>query len=175
MSIGVPGSGKSSVMQKIAEWGSFEYTGPDAIRLEKHNDETDHADDRAIWVELRARVADTLKKDKSIVIDSTFHTLERRQHFMAFVREHGAAIEGLFFNIPLETILSRSTGRAEGGGKPVSIDYIKGAYEELQENRPKPEEGFHALICIDQTGAVTPIQSSPNSILSAYFSEQKKL
>jgi len=174
MSIGVPGSGKSSVMKKIAEWGSFEYTGPDVIRLEKHNDETNHEDDKAIWVELRDRVANALKEGKSIVVDSTFHTLKRREHFMAFVREYGAEIEGLSFDIPLETILSRSIHRAEDGGKSVSTDYIEKVYKELQQNRPKPEEGFNALMCIDQTNAVNSIQSSSSSLLSIYFSEQNR-
>ena len=86
MSVGIPGSGKTTVMKKVAEQGGFEYVGPDALRLEKYQNEMDHADDKEIWVELRARVADALEKGKTIVVDSTFHTAKRRAHFIEFAR-----------------------------------------------------------------------------------------
>lgn len=170
MSIGVPGSGKSTVMRKIATWGSFEITGPDAIRLEKHHDETDHADDEAIWVELRSRVAAAMKAGKTIVIDSTFHTKERRAHFLEFARANGAArIEVLYFDIPLETLLSRAGGRLESGGKEVSLDYIRQAHAELQDNLPTPDEGFDELFRIDGDGKIVPIKAPTDGILSSYF------
>ena len=170
ISIGVPGSGKSTVMRKIAEWGSFEITGPDAIRLEKHNDETDHADDQAIWVELRSRVAAAMKAGKTIVIDSTFHTKQRRVHFLEFARANGAArIEALYFDIPLEMLLSRASGRHESGGKETSLDYIRQAYAELQDNLPTPEEGFDELYRIDGEGNFTPIKTQVDGALSSYF------
>jgi predicted kinase len=170
MSIGVPGSGKSTVMQKIAAWGSFEITGPDAIRLEKHNDETNHADDQAIWDELRSRVTAALKAGKTIVIDSTFHTKQRRAHFLGFARANGAAkIEALSFDIPLETLLSRASGRHESGGKAVSEAYIQQAYTELQDNLPSPEEGFDELFRIDGGGNVITIKTQADGILSRFF------
>src|SRR3989344_6436563 len=149
MSTGVPGSGKSTVMRKIAQWGSFEITGPDAIRLEKHNDETNHEDDQAIWVELRSQVAAAMKAWRTIVIDSTFHTKQRRAHFLEFARANGAKkIEALYFDIPLETLLSRASSRHESGGKEMSGDYIRQAHAELQNNLPTPEEGFDELLRI---------------------------
>ena len=173
MSIGVPGSGKSTVMRQIAAWGSFEITGPDALRREKHNDETDHADDHAIWDELRSRVAVAIKTRKTIVIDSTFHTKQRRAHFIEFARANGAkSIEALYFDIPLETLLSRAGGRHESGGKEVSLDYVRKAHAELQDNLPMPEEGFDELFRIDGEGKVVPIKAQSDGILSAYFTQQ---
>lgn len=173
MSIGVPGSGKSTVMRKIAEWGSFEITGPDAIRLEKHNDETNHADDQAIWVELRSRVAAAMQRGETIVIDSTFHTKQRRAHFLNFARTNGAEkIEALYFDIPLETLLSRASGRHESGGKMTSLDYIRQAHAELQDNLPTPEEGLDELLRIDGEGKVVPIKTQTDGILSSYFAQQ---
>jgi predicted kinase len=174
MSIGIAGSGKSTLMKKIAKWGSFEYIGPDAIRFEKHGDERNHFDDKAVWVELRSRVADSLSLGRNIVVDSTFHTAKRREHFLAFAREHGAkAIEGLYFDVPLTDILSRSGNRAAGGGKHVTADFIRKTYTELQENIPTPEEGFDSLFRIDAQGDVEPIQSSQGSMLLRFFSDQK--
>jgi len=173
MSIGVPGSGKTTVMRKIAEWGSFEITGPDTIRLEKHNDETNHEDDQAIWVELRSRVAAAMKAGKTIVIDSTFHTKERRAHFLEFVRANGGTkIEALYFDIPLETLLSRASSRHESGGKEMSGDYIRQAYTELQDNLPAAEEGFDELFRIDEERKVVPIKAQASGILSSYFAQQ---
>lgn len=173
MCIGVPGSGKSTVMRKIVAWRPFEITGPDAIRLEKHNDETDHADDQAIWVELRSRVAVAMKAGKTIVIDSTFHTKQRRAHFLEFARVSGAtSIEALYFDIPLETLLSRVSGRHESGGKETSLDYIRQAYAELQNNLPAPEEGFDELFRIDGDGKVVAIKAHTDGVLSSYFALQ---
>lgn len=172
MSIGIPGSGKTSVLKKIAQWGSFECFGPDSIRMEKHQDEADHSDDKAIWIHLRSQVVDAMKNGKDVIIDSTFHTAKRRAHFIEFARANGATvIEGLYFEIPLEMNLSRSIGRETSGGKAVSTDYIKKAYVEFQENLPRPEEGFDVLYKIDQDNNVIVIKSKPDSILSAYFNK----
>lgn len=173
ISIGVPGSGKSTVMRNIVEWGSFEITGPDAIRLVKHDDETDHRDDKEIWVELRSRVAVAMKAGKTIVIDSTFHTKKRRAHFLEFARANGAEkIEALYFDIPLETLLSRAGGRHESGGKETFLDYMRQAYAELQDNLPTPEEGFDELFRIDGKGKVVPIKTESDGVLSSYFTSQ---
>jgi len=166
MSIGVPGSGKTTVMKHIAALNGFEYIGPDVLCLEKYEDEMEHADDKAIWVELRSRVADTLAKGKTIVVDSTFHTVQRRAHFMEFVRANGATmIEGLYFDIPLETVLTRNEGRGEGGGKLTSRDYITQVHPELAEHPPKLEEGFDVLLKINEEGIITELKSGPESLL----------
>lgn len=172
MSMGVPGSGKTAVLRKIFEWDSFEYIAPDDIRLEKWGNENDHSDDKAIWVVARSRVADAIKRGKNILFDSTFSTIKRRAHFMEFARANGiAVIEGLYFDIPLETVLTRNLERGTTGGKVASSDYIREAHAELQSSPPRPEEGFDVLLRIDQNSNVTVIKSRPDSILSTYFAQ----
>ncbi len=166
MSIGIPGSGKTTVLKKIAQQGDFEYVGPDSLRFEKYENEMEHADDKAIWVELRARVHDALTKGKTIVVDSTFHTAKRRAHFMEFAREHGATeIEGLYFDIPLEIVLARNQGRGSEGGKLASGEYIRAVYPELRDHPPMPGEGFDTLLKIDEKGIMTELKSEPESLL----------
>lgn len=157
-------------MKKIAEWGNFEYTGPDVVRSCMLENETDHSDDRAVWVALRSQVTEAIAHNKTIVIDSTFHTKERRAHFISFVRDHGdVRIKGLFFDIPLAIILSRKEQRLADGGKDVSAEYIRQAFTELQENRPAVDEGFDSLFKITADGSVFPGETTVDSILAHYF------
>ena len=170
MSIGISGSGKTTVMKKIAESGSFEYISPDDIRFEKYGKEDDHSDDKEIWVIARARVADAVKLDKTVVFDSTFATVKRRAHFIAFARSCGVSIiEGLYFEIPLEHVLLRNENRGTQGGKLTPCDYIMTTHAELLNTPPTSEEGFDVLYKIDQTGVVTMLKFSPESKLSTYF------
>ena len=81
----------------------------------------------------------------------------------------GTSIEGLFFDIPLDEVLKRNDLRREESGKTVTNDYLKQVYAELVQYPPKPEEGFDALLRIDQDGKITAIQASQESILSKYF------
>jgi len=166
MSIGIPGSGKTTLMKEIAGKNSLEYIGPDALREEIHGDEMDHADDKAIWVELRSRVADALNRNQGVVVDASFHTAKRRAHFIEFARQSGAEqIEALFFNIPLDVILSRNAARKDAGGKLASEDYIRRAYAELQDNLPMPEEGFDILVEVNEAGRFRTIKSLAGSVL----------
>lgn len=161
-------------MKKIAEWGEFEFLGPDMLRHEKYGDEKNHGDDKALWVDLRSRVAVALKEGKTVVVDSTFHTAKRREHFIEHVRANGVkTIEGLYFDIPLETLVSRSTGRHAQGGKKVTGGYIETVYQELQDNLPKLEEGFDTLMRIDENGIVACIECKPGNVLEKYFADQK--
>jgi len=170
MSIGIPGSGKTTVMKKIAERFSFEYIAPDGIRLEKWGAENDHSDDKEIWIIARARVVEAIQVGKTVVFDSTFSTVKRRAHFIAFARSCGIEIiEGLYFEIPLEHVLRRNENRGTKGGKLTSSDYIKTTHTELINTPPKPEEGFDVLYKVDQHGIVTKLKSISESKLSIYF------
>ena len=114
-----------------------------------------------------------MKEWRTIVIDSTFHTKQRRAHFLEFARANGAKkIEALYFDIPLETLLSRASSRHESGGKEMSGDYIRQAHAELQNNLPTPEEGFDELLRIDGDSNVVTVKAHEGGILSAYFALQ---
>ena len=164
--IGIPGSGKTTILKKIAEENSFTYISPDSIRLAKLGSEIDHSTDKEIWRIARTRAASALEAGQIVVFDSTFSNKDRRVRFIKAAREWGAtAIEGLFFDLLLDEVLKRNTARGDGGDKRVSDEYLQQAYAELVQCPPAPEEGFDALVHMDKDGHKTEMRTIQGSIL----------
>lgn len=147
LGIGLPGSGKSTVLKAFAERNGYAYVCPDDIREELTGDAADQSRNAEVWSEAHTRTQEFLASDQSVVVDATFTQSQRRKEFLDFVRECGAdKIQGVFVDVPLETALERNAGR----DRVVPEDVIYRMDREL--NRPQPEltDGFDSIFRLDE-------------------------
>lgn len=124
--VGYPGSGKSTVAEKLGEHGYFVVDG-DAHKTD----------------EKRLRIAtEQLEKGRSVVMDATNLTREKRALYVALARERKLPSRCIFVATSLERALERNLERPEGKRVP------RVAYYKMQKTFEVPTayEGCSLLV-----------------------------
>ena len=133
LGIGIPGSGKTTILKDFADRYSYVYICPDDIRLEMTGDAADQSKNKEVWVEAYKRMADRLKERETVVFDATFTHPEQRKEFLNFARTSGAEkIEGLLVNTNLELAKERNVSRE----RKVPERVLNRMSESLQSSPP---------------------------------------
>jgi predicted kinase len=127
--MGLPGSGKST-------WGKQVYPHFELI----------NGDELATESKVTAECERIMILQKSLLVDATNLTLNRRDPLLALGKKYGYIIYGMYFNIPVKTCLERIKRRVENGGNKVS----RVAVYTLNKKAviPVESEGFTELLFI---------------------------
>lgn len=145
--VGIPGSGKTTALLKLAQEYSYTYICPDNIRQELTGNAADQSKNREVWEEAYQRTADALKKGESIVFDATFANEGQRKDFIKFTKDNGAEkVQGIYAEATLELAKERNRNRE----RIVPEHAIDRMYESFQQYPPTIEDGFDSLFTIDQ-------------------------
>ncbi len=149
MSIGLPGSGKTTIIKKFAEKNNYSYICPDDIRAELTGNMADQSKNVEVWVESYKRLRHQLDENKTVVFDATFANQKQRKEFLQFARESGAEkIQGVFLDVPIELAKERNNIR-ERIVPEYAIDRM---YKNLKDFPPETEDGFDGLFYLDEIG-----------------------
>jgi len=143
VSIGIPGSGKSTSMWAYANAiKDSVYISSDLIRKEVTGSEDNLSMDMKVWGLAYQRAADAIKDKKTVVFDATNSKKEDRVKLLKHLRDSGAThIEGVFFNEPLKVCLERNKKRER-----VVPEYVMvRMYNSLQDYPPTLEDGFDLI------------------------------
>jgi predicted kinase len=144
--IGIPGSGKTTILKKIADKNGYVYISTDELRTEITGKPMDQSRQTEVIAEMYRRTAEGLKTN-SVVVDGTFTNSSHRQEFLEFARVNGAEkIQGVLADVPVEIAKERNLKR-ERVVREVVIDR-KAA--ELQSEPPKLTDGFDAIFTVDE-------------------------
>jgi predicted kinase len=147
ISIGVPGSGKTTALSALAQKHGIERISRDDIRQEWFGNPILQADKEAVAHEAHRRATDALKRGKSVLKDSTFVDPEKRQEAIAVVRSAGAErVIGIVFTTPLEVAKERNRNR----DVQVEESVIEMMQAQLEENPPTLAEGFDVIYTDEQ-------------------------
>ena len=147
MGMGIPGSGKTTYLKPLAERYGFTYVSPDEIRMELTGDAADQSHDEDVWMLARARIAQALEGNGSVVMDATFSRARYRKEFVDFLREAGAhMVIGIFANVSLEVAYERNQTR----DRTVPTDVLHRMHTALVKEPPSLEDGFDALFTLDE-------------------------
>lgn len=107
--VGLPGSGKSTYLQRIGAIG----LSSDAIRKTLVDDETDQTIHDRVFQTLRYLLRQRLVLGRpATYIDATNLTPQERSPYIGIGKSYGCEIEAVFFDVPLEVCLARNAGRA---------------------------------------------------------------
>ena len=133
MTVGLPGSGKSSHLAKI---GAHPLSS-DAIREQLADNPTDQTIHDRVFATIRYLLRHRLAIGRPVTyIDATNLSRKERKNWIKFARLAGCEIEALYFETPLEICLERNRGRE----RRVPEDVIREMAQKL--TAPQIEEGF---------------------------------
>jgi len=146
LAVGLPGSGKSTYFEqrKIVPLSS------DLLRLLLADDPTDQRYQDFIFRCLRYLLRLRLEMERPITyIDATNLSRGERAFYIRIAQEHGAEVEAIFFDVPLEVCQQRHLAR----GRQVPADAMLRLAERLTP--PALEEGFSRITTVRADGSVT--------------------
>ncbi len=106
--VGLPGSGKSTWLEKIGATG----LSSDAVRKLLADDESDQTIHAQVFQTIRYLLEQRLTIGRPVTyIDATSLTPEERAPYLEIGRAHGSEVEAVFFDVPLAVCLERNARR----------------------------------------------------------------
>ncbi|HWH16058.1 MAG TPA: AAA family ATPase [Candidatus Paceibacterota bacterium] len=145
--IGIPGSGKTTILRSLAAERGYTYLSPDDIREEISGDARIQSAMRLVWETAYARMREALMRGETVVFDATQYKSEDRRDFIEKACAYGATeIVGVYFAVPLEVAQERNAGRE----RMVPEHALRRMHRRLTEEPPRAEEGFTKIIAPEE-------------------------
>lgn len=149
MAIGLPGSGKSTVLRPFAQKHELVYINRDELR--EHFAGGDPSRLRSVSPEVLARsnelMEEALRAGNSLLIDATFPEIGHRRTTIALMREAGATrVVGIYADIPFETACANNNSRA----RVVPQHAMDNMHSQLTAHPPSLEDGFDEMYHLDE-------------------------
>lgn len=145
MNIGLPGVGKSSLLERLGLPASgFYVVSTDRIRYEFFGVVFARKVEPQVWAIARALVEGNFRLGRSVVLDFTNLTIARRRQWIELAKKYGQKILGIFYEVPFEQARARNRKRPREWVVPDEV--LQRMLNSLQ--LPSPGEGFHALVTV---------------------------
>lgn len=145
MGVGIPGSGKTTVLREVAEHLEITRISPDEIREELTGDQASQSVNAKAWEETYRRVQATLELGRSAIVDATHTEAFRRSGTVETYRSFGAAaVVAVVFDTSLEVAKERNANR-ERVVPEYALDRMHAA---LTREPAKVSEGFDEVIVV---------------------------
>jgi predicted kinase len=154
LAIGNSGGGKTTAMKPFAEKNNYLYLSADEIRKELTGNEEDQFVTGEAWSLVRKRMVKALNSNKDVVVDGTFAKGEERRRFVEYALRNGARrVQGVLFNIDLETAVRRQLSR----DRQVPKHALKRMDAFLEKDPVSLEDGFESLFVMNSDGNLEKI------------------
>lgn len=145
LAIGLPGCGKSTYFARQG----IPALSSDGLREWLLGGETNQSFPEYVFSALRSLLRlRLLIGQRETYIDATNLTRRERAGYFALARRFGAAVEALYFDVPLAVCLARNRRRP----RQVPEEKIREMAARLEA--PRPEEGFRRITVLRESGEV---------------------
>ena len=147
IAIGLPGSGKTSYLRRMATMFDYDYVCPDDIRQELSGDAADQSKMGEVWARVYELVRISIENGRDVIVDSTMVKMVDRFTLIGHSRKVGATkVVGFYFQTPWETCVTLNERRWQ---RVVPMRAMLRMRQTLADQPPTEEEGFDSIVEIN--------------------------
>lgn len=146
ITVGLPGSGKSTYAKEFIKGKDIEYLSSDELRAVYGKGEDDQTVTPIVFGHIKRKVDEFLKDGKNVLVDATSVNRKERSDYINTAKKYGAKVVALVFKMDRQGLIDRNKKRGEQGGRVVPdwvIDKMLAKYEE-----PSFDEGIDVTIYV---------------------------
>lgn len=123
--MGLPGAGKSTVLNKRYNVANFVVIDPDEIKKEKEDYDPKHPEIYHEWSKKQAklRTVNAIANEQDLIVDGTGTNVEKMYKQIKELQSEGYEVEVLYVKVALKTALERNARRERT--VPENIVYEK--------------------------------------------------
>ncbi len=146
ITVGLPGSGKSTYAKKFIEKKDIEYLSSDELRAVFGKSEEDQTVTPLVFGHIKRKVDEFLKDGKNVLVDATSVNRRERSDYINTAKKYGAKVVAIVFKMDRQGLIDRNKKRGEQGGRVVPdfvIDKMLAKFEE-----PSYSEGIDVIIYV---------------------------
>lgn len=131
--IGAPGSGKTTIREKlVAQYPDLKVLSMDDKRKELTGDVNDQSRNNEVFAWQQRELNKAMEARQNVLIDATNTHRKLRRMLWEIGRRNGALCSAIYFDLPLATLLERNAQRE----KRVPDDVVKRFYDTMQSVLP---------------------------------------
>jgi len=146
ITVGLPGSGKSTYAKNFIKDKDVEYLSSDELRAKFGSGETDQTCTNQVFAHIKRTVDEFLKDGKNVLVDATSVNRKERSDYIKTAKKYDAKVVDIVFKMDRQSLIERNKKRGEQGGRVVPtfvIDKMLAKYEE-----PSYSEGIDVIIYV---------------------------
>ena len=149
ITVGLPGSGKSTYAKNFIKDKEIEYLSSDELRAVYGKSEEDQTVTPLVFGHIKRKVDEFLKDGKNVLVDATSVNRKERSDYIKTAKKYGAKVVAIVFKMDRQGLIDRNKKRGEQGGRVVPdwvIDKMLNKFEE-----PSYDEGIDVMIYVWKT------------------------
>ncbi len=146
ITVGLPGSGKSTYAKEFIKGKDIEYLSSDSLRAVYGKSEEDQTVTPLVFGHIKKTVDEFLKDGKNVLVDATSVNRRERSDYINSAKKYGAKVVAIVFKMDRQGLIDRNKKRGEQGGRVVPdwvIDKMLNKFEE-----PSYSEGIDVMIYV---------------------------
>lgn len=147
MMVGLPGTGKSSVVEGLAQFMPFVVVSTDSVRLHMRNQPTYTAAEMMLVYEVcYAIIESRLREGQRVIFDASNYLAARREHMMKIAKRAGAPVAVCYVQAAQETIRQRLFKRNNGQRRETDLSDADWSVYKWMVEAQEPVVGEHLIL-----------------------------
>ena len=146
ITVGLPGSGKSTYAKEFIKGKEIEYLSSDELRAVYGKSEEDQTCTNQVFGHIKRKVDEFLKDGKNVLVDATSVNRKERSDYIKTAKKHGAKVVAIVFKMDRQGLIDRNKKRGEQGGRVVPTNIIDRMLSKYED--PSFNEGIDVMIYV---------------------------